>query len=44
MNGKQQKTVTLVTNTVNGHERFDITANVTGATANEQNAQQAFGK
>ena len=44
MNGKQQKTVTLVTNTVNGHEKFDITANVTGATANEQNAQQAFGK
>lgn len=44
VNGKQQKTVTLVTNTVNGHERFDITANVSGATANEQNAQQAFGK
>ena len=44
MNGKQQKTVTLVTNTVNGHEKFDITANVTGATASDQNAQQAFGQ
>ena len=44
MNGKQQKTVTLVTNTVNGHEKFDISANVVGATANDQNAQQAFGQ
>lgn len=44
MNGKQQKTVTLVTNTVNGHEKFDISANVIGATANDQNAQQAFGQ
>lgn len=44
MNGKQQKTVTLVTNTVNGHENFDISANVIGATANDQNAQQAFGQ
>ena len=44
MNGKQQKTVTLVTNTVNGHEIFDISANVIGATANDQNAQQAFGQ
>ena len=44
MNGKQQKTVTLVTNTANGHEKFDITANVTGATASDQNAQQAFGQ
>lgn len=44
MNGKQQKTVTLVTNTVNSHEKFDITANVTGATASDQNAQQAFGQ
>ena len=44
MNGKQQKTVTLVTNTANGHEKFDITANVTGATATDQNAQQAFGQ
>lgn len=43
MNGKQQKTVTLVTNTVNGHEKFDITANIVGATVNNQNAQQAFG-
>jgi len=43
MNGRQQKTVTLVTNTANGHEKFDISANVTGATANDQNAQQAFG-
>lgn len=44
MNGKQKKTVTLVTNTVNGHEKFDISANVIGATANDQNAQQAFGQ
>jgi len=44
MNGKQQKTVTLVTNTANGSEQFNITANVTGATAPEQNAQQAFGQ
>jgi len=44
MNGKQQKTVTLVTNTANGHEKFDITANVTGAAANDQTAQEAFGK
>jgi len=44
MNGKQQKTVTLVTNTTNGHEKFDISANVVGATANDQNAQQAFGQ
>ncbi|MGV0756424.1 DUF1573 domain-containing protein [Empedobacter brevis] len=44
MNGKQQKTVTLVTNTANGHEKFDISANVVGATANDQNAQQAFGQ
>ena len=43
MNGRQQITVTLVTNTANGHEKFDISANVTGATANDQNAQQAFG-
>lgn len=44
MNGRQQKTVTLVTNTVNGQENFDISANVIGATANDQNAQQAFGQ
>lgn len=43
-NGKQQKTVTLVTNTVKGREQFDISANVTGATTTtDQSAQQAFG-
>lgn len=44
MNGKQQKTVTLVTNTANGTEQFNITANVTGASEPTQNAQQAFGQ
>ena len=44
MNGKQQKTVTLKTNTANGTEQFNITANVTGATAPAQDAQQAFGQ
>ena len=44
MKKKKKKTVTLVTNTANGHEKFDITANVTGATASDQNAQQAFGQ
>ncbi len=42
-NGKQQKTVTLVTNTATGKEQFDISANVTGATTTTQSAQQAFG-
>ena len=44
MNGKQQKTVTLVTNTANGTEQFNITANVVGATEPAQNAQEAFGQ
>ncbi|MBF0597477.1 DUF1573 domain-containing protein [Faecalibacter rhinopitheci] len=44
MNGKQQKTVTLKTNTANGTEQFNITANVTGATPPAQDAQQAFGQ
>lgn len=43
MNGKQQKTVTLKTNTVNGTEQFNITANVVGASEQPQSAQQAFG-
>ena len=44
INGKQLKTVTLITNTVNGTEQFDITANVTGATESTPSAQQAFGQ
>jgi len=44
INGKQMKTVTLVTNTANGTEQFNITANVTGATEPTQDAQQAFGQ
>ncbi|RLZ12716.1 DUF1573 domain-containing protein [Faecalibacter macacae] len=44
MNGKQQKTVTLVTNTANGTEQFNISANVVGASEPAQNAQQAFGQ
>jgi len=44
MNGKQQKTVTLKTNTATGTEQFNITANVTGATEEPQSAQQAFGQ
>lgn len=44
MNGKQQKTVTLKTNTANGTEQFNITANVIGATEPAQNAQEAFGQ
>lgn len=42
MNGKQQKTVTLKTNTANGAEQFNITANVVGATETPQSAQEAF--
>jgi len=44
MNGKQQKTVTLKTNTVNGVEQFNITANVVGATEAQPTAQEAFGQ
>ena len=44
INGKQMKTVTLVTNTVNGTEQFNITANVTGATEAAPSADQAFGQ
>lgn len=42
MNGKQQKTVTLVTNTANGSEQFNITANVVGATEPDKSASEAF--
>lgn len=44
INGKQMKTVTLVTNTVNGTEQFNITANVIGATEAAPSAEQAFGQ
>ena len=44
MNGKQQKTVTLKTNTLNGAEQFNITANVVGATEAQKSAQEAFGQ
>lgn len=44
MNGKQQKTVTLKTNTVNGAEQFNITANVVGATEVQPSVQEAFGQ
>ena len=44
MNGKQQKTVTLKTNTANGAEQFNITANVVGATEVQPSVQEAFGQ
>lgn len=37
-NGTQMKTVTLITNTVNGAEEFKITANVVGAVEENTNA------